>query len=124
MSSASVVVRPSVVRRFLAIAVGTVVGLDILRIVLRFGFHVSSPMTIINVSWEGNLPTWFSTMLLAANALLLAVIAHVKIPTGGGGAVGDGRRVAPIFDTERVRWRPLAGPVGKTICHGVGTFDG
>ena len=61
------------------IAVGTVVGLDILRIVLRFGFHVSSPMTIINVSWEGNLPTWFSTMLLAASALLLAVIAHVKI---------------------------------------------
>ena len=79
MSSASVVVRPSVVRRFLVIAVGTVVGLDILRIVLRFGFHVSSPMTIINVSWEGNLPTGFSTMLLAASALLLAVIAHVKI---------------------------------------------
>ena len=53
------------------------------------------------------------------------VICFTQVtPTGCVGAVGDGRRVVPIFDTGRVRWRRLAGPVGKTICHGVGMFDG
>jgi hypothetical protein len=68
------------VQRTLATAVAVLLALDLARIALRYGAGVTQyQLTLVNVTWEGNLPTWFSTMLLAASAALLFVIARVKM---------------------------------------------
>jgi hypothetical protein len=74
-----VILRPRYARQILATLVALVIGLDLFRIILRFGFGVTRySLTIVNVNWEGNLPTWSATILLAATAAVLGAVSGVK----------------------------------------------
>ena len=77
MKGPELVIERRLLNRVLVISVATVVGLDLLRIVIRNGFGYPGPMAFFNVTWEGNLPTWFSTLLLASNALALGITASL-----------------------------------------------
>ena len=53
------------------------VGLDLAGRRADFG-----PIALFNLSFEGNLPTWYSSLLLLVCALLLLLIAHLSAATG------------------------------------------
>jgi hypothetical protein len=75
-------IRPRFATRILGFAVALVVGLDLFRILLRYTAGINRPMAFINVTWEQNLPTWFSTLLMAFAAVLMAVNAVIAFRRG------------------------------------------
>lgn len=53
------------------------IGLDLAGRRADFG-----PISLFNLSFEGNLPTWYSSLLLLVCALLLLLIAHLSAAAG------------------------------------------
>lgn len=72
-------IRPHVVRRWLIAATLIVLALNTVRIIAIYGFNLPVRLVVIDVSYEQNLPTWFSTLLLSMNAAILTVIAVWKM---------------------------------------------
>jgi len=81
-NSYDLVICPKSISRLLALAVALLIGLDLFRILLRYTAGLDRPMAFINVTWEQNLPSWFSTLLLAFVAVLLAVNAAITFRRG------------------------------------------
>ena len=73
--------RPAVVLRVLLVIISVLVVAGLIAHLLRFGFGLTSAFGFIrlfDLNQEANVPTWFSSVLLAMCALLLALIAVAK----------------------------------------------
>jgi hypothetical protein len=76
---------PERVRRALFLIILLQVLLGLSAHVLRFGFGAKSAfgfITLFDLNREGNIPTWFSVILMVLCALLLALIAAARRSSG------------------------------------------
>jgi len=71
----------------LALIIGTLIMASLVAQALRFGFDLTSKQTfglirLFDLNNEANVPTWFSSIMLASSAVLLALIALAKRVSG------------------------------------------
>jgi len=81
----------------LAITTAIVAALGVCAEVVHYTAHVRSPIvTLLSLSEEANIPTWYSSMLLFACAAVLASIATL-VRASGGRMVKQWGALAAVF---------------------------